>query len=118
MKTKLLIILICLVGLSIGGFFIYKNIFQLKSEKEIQEEAPVVEEEPKEQAPEEPEEKEETGTPPEEKSEEKPEESPPIEISPEPTPTAQKFDPQKYSNAESRFIVEILNLIYSKLKVK
>lgn len=107
MKTKLLIILICLVGLSIGGFFIYKNIFQLKLEKEMQKEGTSVSEE-----------REKTGTPPEEKSEEKPEENPPIEISPEPTPIAPKFDPQKYSNAESSFIVEILNLIYSKLKAK
>jgi uncharacterized protein YecA (UPF0149 family) len=49
MKIKILIILIFLVGLSIGGFFIYESILQPKPEREVEEEAaPMTEEEPAE----------------------------------------------------------------------
>ncbi len=34
MNTKILIILIILVGLSVGGFFVYKNISVLEEETE------------------------------------------------------------------------------------
>lgn len=54
MKKKILIILICLVGLSIGGFFIYKSVLQPKPEEKIKEEgAPIAEERPGEQISEE-----------------------------------------------------------------
>ncbi len=62
MKTKILIILIVLIGLGIGGFFVWKNLYLPESEKEkIEEEEEVTEEQVEEQAvlPEEGEEKEE-----------------------------------------------------------
>lgn len=46
MKTKILIILIVLIALGIGGFFVYRNIFQPKPEEEIKKETPVTEEKP------------------------------------------------------------------------
>ncbi|MBU0975714.1 hypothetical protein KJ918_02865, partial [Patescibacteria group bacterium] len=33
MKTKILIILIVLIGLGVGGYFVWKNIFQSETEK-------------------------------------------------------------------------------------
>lgn len=61
MKKKILIILIVLIGLSLGGFFVYRNIFVPEQEAEetplIVEEKPVAEEElEKEEVPKETEE--------------------------------------------------------------
>ena len=55
MKTKILIILIILIGLCIGGFFVWKNLFPPEAEKEkieneITEEKETPEEQTKEQA--------------------------------------------------------------------
>jgi len=64
MKTKILIILIILICLGIGGFFLWRNIPQPQPEEEIKEEGvSVIEEKPEEQVPEE---KEEVEKPPEE----------------------------------------------------
>jgi len=88
MKAKILIILIILIGLGVGGFFVYKNLFISKIEKpevkeEIKEEIevpPAVEEELEEEIPEKIEEEVEIKVKPEPK---KAEEIPKIEEKPE-----------------------------------
>jgi len=82
MKTRILIILICLVGLSIGGFFVWKNLFLPEDKKEkIAEEITEEKETPEEQAEEQVEEQaEEQMVLPGEEEEEEGEESVPIPI--------------------------------------